>query len=268
MKGSMLSLKSLRIDPIKVERKIVNFIDEEVEKAGLRGGVVAVSGGVDSSTTLTLAVSALGPENVRAVTMPEKGVTSMRDVRDVMDLTERLGVTCDVVEITPLVDVMRDILPLYDPENLIPFGNVKARLRMAIVYHFANSLNMMVIGSTNKTEWLLGYFTKYGDGGVDLMPIADLYKTQVRQLARYLGLPEDIVMKTPTAGLWPGQTDEGELGMSYETLDLILYGWERGMKVEEIASDLSLSPSHVEGVLKRVERNEHKRRLPLILKLS
>ena len=263
-----MSLESLRIDPAEVERRIIKFIAGEVERAGLRGGVVAVSGGVDSSTTLTLAVRALGAENVRAVTMPEGGVTSERDVRDVMELTKRLGVTCDVVEITPLVDVMRGILPLYHPEGLIPFGNVKARLRMAIAYHFANSLDMMVIGGTNKTEWLLGYFTKYGDGGVDLMPIADLYKTQVRQLARHLGLPEHIVTKTPTAGLWPGQTDEGELGLSYETLDLILYGFERGMRVEEIAEELRLRPSTVEDVLKRVERNEHKRRLPLILKLS
>ena len=264
----MLTLESLRIDPVEVERRIVDFIAGELEKAGLKGGVVAVSGGVDSSTTLTLAVKALGAENVRAVTMPERGVTSERDVRDVMELTKRLGVTCDIVEITPLIDVMRDILPLYDPEALIPFGNVKARLRMAIAYHFANSLDMMVIGSTNKTEWLLGYFTKYGDGGVDLMPIADLYKTQVRQLARHLGLPEHIVMKTPTAGLWPGQTDEGELGVSYENLDLILYGWERGMRAEEIARELGFPPSKVEEVLKRVKRNEHKRRLPLILKLS
>ena len=268
MWSSMLSLESLRIDPAEVERRIIEFIVGEVERAGLRGGVVAVSGGVDSSTTLTLAVRALGAENVRAVTMPERGVTSERDVRDVMELTKRLGVTCDVVEITPLVDVMRGILPLYHPEGLIPFGNVKARLRMAIAYHFANSLDMMVIGGTNKTEWLLGYFTKYGDGGVDLMPIADLYKTQVRQLARHLGLPEHIVTKTPTAGLWPGQTDEGELGLSYETLDLILYGFEQGMRVEEIAEELRLRPSTVEDVLKRVERNEHKRRLPLILKLS
>lgn len=261
-------MESLRIDPVEVERRIVDFIAGEVEEAGLKGGVVAVSGGVDSSTTLTLAVKALGADNVRAVTMPERGVTSERDVRDVIELTKRLGATCDVVEITPLVDVMRDVLPLYDPEALIPFGNVKARLRMAIAYHFANSLDMMVIGSANKTEWLLGYFTKYGDGGVDLMPIADLYKTQVRQLARHLGLPEHIVMKTPTAGLWPGQTDEGELGVSYENLDLILYGWEQGMRAEEIARELGFPTSKVEEVLKRVKRNEHKRRLPLILKLS
>jgi NAD+ synthase len=264
----MLSLESLRINPKEVERRIIGFISDEVKRAGLRGGVVAVSGGVDSSTTLVLAVRSLGSENVRAVTMPERGVTSERDVRDVMELTKRVGVTCDVVEITSLLDVMRKALPLYDPKNIIAFGNVKARLRMAIVYHFANSLDMMVIGSANKTEWLLGYFTKYGDGGVDLMPIADLYKTQVRQLARHLEIPERIVMKTPTAGLWPGQTDEGELGVKYELLDLILYGWERGLKVKEISEELGLPLSTVEGVLRRVERNEHKRRLPLILRLS
>lgn len=263
-----MSLESLKIDPKEIESKILHFISEEVARAGLRGGVVAMSGGVDSSTTFMLAVRALGSENVRVVTMPERGLTPERDVSDVMELTGRIGVACDVVEITPLLDVIRKLLPLYDPKNIVPFGNVKTRLRMSIIYHFANSLDMMVIGSANKTEWLLGYFTKYGDGGVDLMPLADLYKTQVRQLARYLGLPERIVTKTPTAGLWPGQTDEGEIGVRYETLDLILYGWERGMKIWEIAEELGLPQLTVDNVLKRIKRNEHKRRLPLILRLS
>jgi len=163
---------------------------------------------------------------------------------------------------------MRSTLPFYDPSDLISSGNVKTRVRMIIAYHYANSLRSMVMGSANKTEWLMGYFTKYGDGGVDLMPIADLYKTQVRQLARHLQIPRRIIEKTPTAGLWIGQSDEDELDIKYETLDPILYAWERGMDVQDIAGAAGVDPSTVLRVLERARNNEHKRRLPLLLRLS
>lgn len=256
------------IDASSVAERVAEFISDQVEISGLKGAVVTVSGGIDSAVTLALTVKALGREQVRAVTMPERDVTPEEDVTDVMRLAEMFGVTCDVVEITPVIHVMRSLLPLYDPSDLIASGNIKPRVRMVIAYHYANTLRSMVIGSANKTEWLTGYFTKYGDGGVDLMPLADLYKTQVRQLARHLAIPQGIIEKTPTAGLWPGQSDEGELGIRYEILDLILYGWERGMGVAEVADELSVDPSTVERILERVRVNEHKRRLPLILRLS
>ncbi|KON31599.1 hypothetical protein AC482_00145 [miscellaneous Crenarchaeota group-15 archaeon DG-45] len=264
----MLSEDELSIDAPLVADKISQFISDQIDASGLKGAVVAVSGGIDSAVTLALTVRAIGSGRVRAVTMPERDITPPGDMEDVMRLTETLDVTCDVVEITPMIHVTCSTLPFYDASDLVSSGNVKARLRMIIAYHYANSLRSMVIGSSNKTEWLVGYFTKYGDGGVDLMPIAGLYKTQVRQLARHLGIRRSIIEKTPTAGLWPGQSDEDELGIKYEVLDVILHAWERGMDAENISRTSGVDRIGVERVLKRIKENEHKRRLPLILRLS
>jgi NAD+ synthase len=264
----MLSLDSLVLDEPKVIKEISDFIRYQVEVSGLKGAIVNVSGGIDSAVVLALSVRALKPRNVRALTLPERDITPESDITDVMQLTDRLNVTCDTVEITTILQVMRQTLHLYDPFDRIACGNIKARTRMIIAYHYANTMKRMVIGSSNKTEWLTGYFTKYGDGAVDLMPIADLYKNQVRQLARYLEIPINIIKKTPTAGLWLGQSDEEELGVSYDVLDLILYGDERGLSEKEIASNLKIDPLLVHKILERVRSNEHKRRLPLILRLS
>jgi len=264
----MLSTELLTINTSKIGEKISGFIRSQVETSGLQGAVVSVSGGLDSAVVLSLTARALGPGRVRAVTMPERDITPESDITDVMQLARTLDVTCDTIEITEMIRVMREILPLYDISDRVSKGNLRARCRMIIVYHYTNALRSMVIGCSNKTEWLTGYFTKYGDGGVDLLPLADLYKNQVRQLAAYLGIPEKIIKKTPTAGLWPGQTDEGELGVTYDNLDLILHGNEKGMTVQEIAGDLGLEPLLVQAIFERVRKSEHKRRLPLILRLS
>jgi len=258
----------LVIDAPRVADTIAQFISEQIEVAGLDGAIVAVSGGIDSAVTLALTVKALGADRVKAITMPECDITQDADLEDVIRLTEMFDVTCDVVEITPMIHVMCSLLPLYDPADLVSSGNIKPRVRMAIAYHYANALRRMVVGSTNKSEWMTGYFTKYGDGGVDLMPLADLYKTQVKQLARHLRIPQRIIEKIPAAGLWPGQSDEGELGISYDVLDLILYALEQGKGVADIAGALRVKPSTVKQVMERVRLNEHKRRLPLILRLS
>ena len=263
----MLNIASHRINTEKTTEKLVKFIREEVERSGLKGAVVSVSGGIDSAVALALTVRALGPERVKALTLPERDITPDRDIADVMSLVRSLDVTCDTVEITPVMSVMREILPLYDPEDLVAFGNVKARVRMVLSYHYANSLGYMVMGTSNRTEWLTGYFTKYGDGGVDLMPLADLYKNQIRQLAKYLDIPESILKKAPSGGLWPGQTDEGELGINYDTLDLILSGMDEEMPEEEIADALNVDLNTVQDVSRRVKANEHKRRLPTVLRL-
>jgi len=256
------------LDTLEISRKIMEFISEEVRKSGLEGAIIAVSGGIDSALTLSLTAKALGPERVRAVTMPERDITPESDITDVMRLTGLYDVTCDVVEITPTLKALSGALPLHDPSDLLATGNVRPRIRMVVSYHYANALNMMVMGSSNKTEILTGYFTKYGDGGVDLMPLGDLYKCQVRQLASHMGVPQEIIDKTPTAGLWPGQSDEGEMGASYDTIDLILWGRDKGFSTQEIASGVDADPGLVESILARVERNEHKRRLPLLLRLG
>ncbi len=264
----MYSIKSLRLNTLEISRKITEFISEEVRKSGLAGAIIAVSGGIDSALTLSLTAKALGPERVRAVTMPERDITPERDIMDVLRLTAMYDVTCDIVEITPALEALSGALPLYDPSNRLVTGNLRPRIRMIVSYHYANALNMMVMGSSNKTELMTGYFTKYGDGGVDLMPLGDLYKCQVRQLARHMGVPQEIIDKTPTAGFWPGQSDEGEMGASYDTIDLILWGNENSFSAQEIALGINMDIGLVESILARVERNEHKRRLPLLLRLS
>ncbi len=264
----MVSVKDLEINCEKIEYKIKDFIAQNIEKSGLEGAVVAVSGGIDSAVTLDLTVKALGTNRVTAVTMPERDVTPERDIMDVMQHCERLGVTCSTVDITPILHVIRDALPNYDITDRITSGNVKPRVRMTVAYYFANKLRRMVMGTSNKTELLIGFFTKHGDGGVDLMPLADLYKTQLRQLARHLKIPENIVEKPPSPGFYPGHTDEGELGIDYTTLDMILYSWEKGSDASTIAEELGISRNLVESVMRRVNANEHKRRLPLILRLG
>ncbi|MBN2335040.1 NAD+ synthase [Candidatus Bathyarchaeota archaeon] len=264
----MVSPKDLEINCIKTESKIKDFIALNIEKAGLKGTVVSVSGGIDSAVTLHVTVSALGPEKVTVITMPERDVTPERDIMDVMQHCEDLGVTCNTVEITPILRVIRDTLPMYDITDKISSGNIRARVRMMVAYNYANKQRRMVMGTSNKTELLTGFFTKYGDGGVDLMPLADLYKTQLRQLARYLEIPENIIKKPPSPGFYPGHTDEAELGIDYATLDLILYSLSEGTETQKIAEDLNIQQSLVDSVIRRVAANEHKRRLPLILRLS
>jgi len=264
----MVSAKDLEINCDKIERKITEFIAENVEKAGLKGAVVAVSGGLDSAVTLSLTVKALGPEGVTAVTLPDRDSTSECDIMDVMQHCKSLGVTCNTLDITPILHVIQETLPLYDEDDHVSSGNIKARVRMMAAYHYANRLHRMVMGTSNKSELLTGFFTKHGDGGVDLMPMADLYKTQVRQLARHLNVPESILRKKPSPNLYPGQTAEGELGIDYPTLDLILLSLDKGMDPRKVSQALSITPERVEAIQRRVKANEHKRRPPLILRLT
>ena len=263
----MLSTGLLRIKADETASKVVNFIRENIEKSGLRDAVVSVSGGIDSAVILALTVKALGSERVTALTLPERDITPPCDITDVMQLTGAYDVTCDTVEITPVLECLSSILPKYDPKDRISSGNLKARTRMIVTYHYANVNHAMVIGSTNRTEWMTGYFTKYGDGGVDLLPLADLYKNQIRQLAEYLDIPRNIITKTPTAGFWPGQSDEGELGVKYDTLDLILLGFEQKLSDEAISGALDADLGLVRRIRTRVEVNGHKRRIPTILRL-
>ena len=264
----MLTIEKLAIDPECISEKISKFIRVNVDNAGLKGAIVAVSGGIDSAVVLGSAVKALGSNRVWAVTIPERDITPERDIIDVIQLTSQFNVTCDTVDITDIIQDYKQSLPDYEKSDQVTKGNLKPRTRMIVSYYYANKRGAMVIGSSNKTEYMTGYFTKYGDGGVDLMPLASLYKCQIRQLAEYLKLPRNIITKAPSAGLWPNQTDEGEIGLDYDNLDLILYGSEQGMTTEDISKELKLEISKVETILNRVKRNEHKRHLPLILRLS
>ena len=261
-------LADLRVDCQEIEPKIIEFIQRSVNNSHLNGAVVAVSGGIDSAVTLHLTAKALGPKKVTAITMPERDVTSERDIMDVMLHCKQLNLTCNTVDITSMLHVMQDNLTNYNSDNKISAGNIRSRLRMNISYYYANLEQKMVMGTSNKTELLTGFFTKYGDGGVDLMPLADLYKYNIKQLAKYLKIPLNIIEKIPSPGFYPGHTDEQELGCDYDTIDMILYLWEKGYINQEISRELDIEMQTVESITKRIKANEHKRRCPLILRLS
>ena len=264
----MISLQKMSIDCEKTSQKVIQFIQTTVNNTGLDGVVVNVSGGIDSAVTLHLAVNALGPEKVTAITIPERDVTNENDITDVMLHCNMLNLTCNTVEITEILHVMRDILPEYDITNKITSGNIRSRLRMIIAYYFANKEKRIVLGTSNKTELLTGFFTKYGDGGVDQMPLANLWKFNIKELAYYLGIPDTIIRKPPSPGFYRGHTDEDELGMSYDNIDLILYGYEKGYTVKEISNETGILEKEIHRIIDRVKANQHKRQLPLILRLS
>ena len=264
----MVSLQDLSINCEKIEPKIIEFIQNNIKKAHLKGAIVASSGGIDSAVTLHLTTKALGPEMVTVINMPERDVTPERDIMDVMLHCKQLNLTCNTVDITPILHVMQQSLTNYDPNDRISSGNIRARVRMMVAYHYANVEHKLVMGTSNKTELLTGFYTKYGDGGVDLMPLADLYKYNIKQFAKFLQIPQNIIDKPPSPGFYKGHTDEGELGCSYNTIDLILYLWEKGCTNSEITQELNIPRPTVDSIIHRVRANEHKRRLPLILRLS
>ncbi len=244
-----------------IKDKLVAFIKTKVEASGARGAAIGLSGGIDSALTAYLAVHALGSENVLGLLLPEKGVTPGKDIEDALEVVKLLGVEHKVIYITGVLNSFSSIIPDFDKDDLVANGNLKARTRMCILYYHANLRHRMVIGTGNRTELLLGYFTKYGDGGVDIEPIGGLYKTQVRGLARFMKVPSQIIDKIPTAGLWPGQTDEGELGVTYEEADRIL-----SMLIDEkkeVPEVRKLFPSgHVDRLVTLLRANEHKRMPP------
>ncbi|MCD6461710.1 MAG: NAD+ synthase [Thermoplasmata archaeon] len=252
---------------------IQHHIRAAVERTGTEGVVLGVSGGLDSAVVLCLAVEALGPEGVTALIMPSSN-TPPGDTEDAISLCSRLGVGAERLDIDPLISSFLDILEKGGgvEEKPMAVANLHARIRMILLYHHANSQGLLVSGTSNKSELLVGYFTKYGDGGADILPIGDLYKTQVRKMAADLGVPEGILKKRPTAGLLPDQYDEEELGITYDLMDPILYGIELGLGDEEIAdslpSPLETDPETVARVRRMVYRSAHKRGIGYVPKMG
>ncbi len=243
---------------------VKKFIQFTIKNAKANGVVVGLSGGVDSSVVLKLCVESLGNENVFALIMPED-TSNKEDTDDAIEFARNLGVSYKLVDISP---ILRAIGVNIDVKSQSALINIKPRVRMTILYAYANELNYLVAGTSNKTELLLGYFTKYGDGASDFLPIGDLYKTQVKKLAKVIDIPEKIINKTPSAGLYPGQTDEGELGLSYDVIDKILYAYELGYSPAEISSILDIKNEKVTRIINMVHKNRHKRRAPYIFKVS
>lgn len=258
----------LKIDEKRTYEKIKGFIRDQVDSSGTEGVVVGMSGGIDSSLTTALCVDALDSHQVLGLLMPTK-VSLNEDMKDAQQLGHKLDILQEWIDIQSILKSFKEELGTREETDPVPVGNLIPRIRMTILYYYANSLNMLVAGTGNKSELLIGYFTKYGDGGADILPIGGLYKTQVRQLASFLHLPKQIISKKPSAGLWPGQTDEEEIGIDYETLDLILYGiTDLGLTPKVVAEEMSLTKDTVNKVISLIKRNEHKRITPPWLQLS
>jgi NAD+ synthase len=253
-----------------IHRQLIRFIKARVKSANARGAVVALSGGVDSSVVAALAHDAV---NTKALILPEKGVTSEQDVLDATSIAEAYKLSFTIIDINDLItcfiESARSILPAQKLDRLsIAEANLKPRIRMILNYVASNTEHRLVLGTGNRTELLTGYFTKYGDGGVDALPIGGLYKTQVYQLARYLDIPKKIISKAPSAGLWLGQTDEEELGISYSLLDRILYELiDKKNTVEVTAQLIGMESRQVQEIFEQVKRAAHKRRVPLIAQI-
>ncbi len=230
-----------------------------------RGVVVGLSGGIDSALVARVARDALGAESVLGVQLPDASFPA--ELREETEAYARsLGIEHRVVPIDPIFRAFRTARP--EVTDRVALGNAIARIRMMVLYSFAWERHRLVAGTGNKSEILLGYFTKYGDGGVDILPLGDLYKTEVRALAASLDLPAPIRERPPTAGLWEGQTDEGELGISYDDVDQILYGLEQLRRPSEISAETGFSLERVREVVRRVEQHRHKRRSPPIPKIG
>jgi NAD+ synthase len=257
--GELLPLAP-KYDPDTPE-VICRFIRHRVAIAKASGAVVGISGGIDSAVVAALCVRALGKAKVLGLLMPEG-----KPEPEALQVVTWLGIRSRTVMIGPLVKAVAGKGPKGCGRAAL--GNVKARLRMVLLYMEANRNNRLVVGTGNKSELLVGYFTKYGDGGVDIAPLGDLYKTQVRALAADIKVPESIRSLVPTAGLYPGQTDEGELGISYASLDSILMGIELRLDRERIAERAGVPVSEVDRITARVRSAVHKRHMPPIPKLG
>ncbi|MFW5984610.1 MAG: NAD+ synthase [Halobacteria archaeon] len=241
--------------------KTTGFIAEKVDEAGAEGVVVGLSGGIDSATASALAVEALGAEAVQGLVMPSE-VSGDENMSDAERHARDFGIGYDVVEIQPVVDAFLGEYPS-DVDDAEAVGNLAARVRMCYNYLTANDESLLVLGTGNRSEILVGYYTKYGDGGVDILPIGGLYKTEVREVARRLGVSEDIVEKTPTAGLWEGQTDEGELGAPYADVDDFLLAYvDEGAPLEEAADAAGIEVETAQRLSELYRRSEHKRKTP------
>ncbi|MCW3985714.1 MAG: NAD+ synthase [Candidatus Bathyarchaeota archaeon] len=263
-----LTNKLLQINPATTQQKITRFIKDYINKTKTKGIVLGISGGIDSATTAALATKAIGPNKVLGLYMPEKETYNKTDHKHVKLLAEKFKFKLKTIDLTQTLNILYKTIPDYNLKDKLSRGNLKARTRMLIWYYYANHQNRIVAGSSDKSETMIGYYTKWGDAAADISPIMDLYKTQVRQLALHLDIPPAIAKKPSTPALWPNQTAEEEIGLKYEILDLILYGLEHFMPTKSIATQLHLPAKTIATVKKRWLQTEHKRQMPLTTKLQ
>jgi NAD+ synthase len=235
-----------------------SFLKEEVSHRETVGAIFGLSGGVDSAVIAALCAKSVKEKSL-ALIMPDSKITPRTDTEDALKLVDRLGLEYKLIDINPIhYEYSKYIEP-----NPLALGNLRARIRASILYYYANSKNYLVLGSSDKSEYLIGYFTKFGDGGADLLPIVSLYKTQIRQFAKFLGLPDSIITKKSSPNLWPGHIAELELGVSYEDIDSCLYCMiDKNLSIQETASVTGIESVIVDKIHKLYKKSEHKRIIP------
>jgi NAD+ synthase len=235
-----------------MDKKIVVWLKKQVKQAKSRGVVLGLSGGLDSCVSAVLASKALGKNRVLALLLPCH--SDKNDLKHALLVSRKFGIKTKVIDLTGIYDSLLKVLPAADRMTR---ANLRPRLRMMVLYYFARKFNYLVCGTSNKSELMTGYFTKHGDGASDVLPIGNLVKSEVRALARELGIPAIIISKPPTAGLWSGQTDESDMGITYPELDDILLRLEKSRKQV-------LPGSKVNKVKKLIDNSEHKRQKPAV----
>ncbi len=261
----MNDIKSkIKLNMELTEKILVNFIREEVRSAGFEKVVLGLSGGIDSAIVAFLAVKALGPENVLGIMMPYKS-SSRESLEDAQRVVEATGMRVKKIEITDMLDAYFAKEP--DISDLRK-GNKMARERMTILYDYSAKEKSLVLGTSNKTEILLGYSTQWGDSASAINPVGDLLKTQVWELSEYMGVPKEVIEKKPSADLWEGQSDEDELGFSYFLADEIINLLVDERYTKEEILEIGYSEKTVDSILWRIKTNQYKRKLPLIAKIS
>ena len=259
-----INTSELLIDTALVRKLLVEFLRQEIGKVGITRAVVGLSGGIDSALSCYLAAEALGAQNVLAIRMPYR-TSSADSLSHAQCVIDALGVPPATVDIAPMVEPLFERFPDITP---LRRGNAMARARMIVLYDQSAAWNGLVIGTSNKTELLLGYGTLFGDMASAVNPLGDLYKTQIRQLAAGVDVPQPILDKPPSADLWAGQTDEGEMGLTYEQVDRLLYLLVDERYSLDEAVEAGFDRTYVERVWKMVRVSSFKRRLPLIAKVS